>query len=415
MEEFRTIFLGHEIMNIYSNITQYEDIDSNSESSNKRHSKMKQLYESNSLIKSLKQYYDDLRSWSSAQKILINNIIEFKFPLRVKYFENPYLEKFHSLIIYKKNNIQHFLQGQQDQNQIFFFLLENTNSLKPLYDIALEYNLDLSYLNFLANQIEYWGFGKVIKKINNFSILCTNPDFNFKFTLSKAEKKFEEKFGISIYFATQNFATKMSLIDQYKKYFNFLPPNKFLNMVNFLLEHQCIIQCNVYFALRWKFKDMLKEQIVKLTRNGNLKTSNLSNVDDDPEIMLMNKSQIAFKKNEKYNHILSEYDNYNNLLNKFKGSEGAVFNLANKKISKFDKPQTKYEKQFSIITSKFSDFINQLGNLEVDILNNIRYFLTGEFTIDEIIYYSGYKEEVLHAFLKKHSYLFNKIIIQDQD
>lgn len=410
IEEYRTIFLGHEIMNVLSNINQNEDLESGSESSylNKQN-RLKQLYESNMLIKNLKQYFEDMKNWPNIQRIFINNILEFKFPLRIINIENPYIEKFHSLIIFKRKNIQQIIQQQQDLNQIFLFLLENSNSLKSLFDLSLEFNLDLNYLNYLANQIEYWGLGKVIKKVNNYSILYTNPDF--KFIQNKIEKKFEDKFGISIYFATQNFLNKMSIFMQFKKNFSFLPPNKFLNMVNFLLENQCIVQCNVYYLLRSKFKGLINDSLKKVVNSSSTQVINSNiptNVDDDPEIMLMNKSQIAFKKNDKYHDIINEFDNYSNLLNKFKVDDKSFMKqlLHKKKLSK-------YEKKMKLIKDKFPGFIQQMTSSEIDILNNIRFFLTGDFSLDEVVYYSGYKEDVINSFFAKYDYLFNIIVIQD--
>jgi len=50
---------------------------------------------------------------------------------------------------------------------------------------------------------------------------------------------------------------------------------------------------------------------------------------------------------------------------------------------------------------------------DFELFENIRFFLNGNFNLDQIIYYSGYKEEVLDGFFTKYYYLFDKIIIYD--
>lgn len=106
----------------------------------------------------------------------------------------------------------------------------------------------------------------------------------------------------------------------------------------------------------------------------------------------MSKCQIILSKAEKLEAILNDFD--------------ANFRYTTKKSRDFNEKQLLF----------FEDILPQIKieNIkDYEIFMNIFYLFTDEHDFDEIVYLSGYKDDILSNLIKKYSYLFNIIICDE--
>jgi hypothetical protein len=133
-------------------------------------------------------------------------------------------------------------------------------------------------------------------------------------------------------------------------------------MIEYLKSNEYLISCEKFYLPKLPFKQNY-------------------NVDK----ILLSKSLLILEKTEKIEAIINDYD---------------AICITNGK--KFDSGQVYFEDVIQKISTK--------DPKNAQILNNIFCFLTPEYNFDEIVYLTGYKEDVLLMLFKKYKYLFNIII-----
>lgn len=329
------------------------------------------------------QLYNDMRSNS-----LYYKFNEFIFPTRINQINNSYIDKFHSIIIYKNKINLNFTEV----NPTLYILYENLNSMKSLFDFSIEYKIDFNYLSYLVNQLEYWGFARVIKKITYNSILYINNEMIVNSNLEKSNKELKKKYSISIYDVLKEFNNKTSLINHYNHRFHKMNHKNFSKMINYLLENEFLLQCNVYCL----FKHKIKEEIIRIS--GNLNS----------EHHLLTSSQSLFKSNYKYDEKLKLKTN----IPDDSQLEKKIDNVIGVNDSIYSKSSGLKNKNESF-REGFKYFINKIPSNDRDILDQIKFYLTSDYTIDEVIHFTGYKENVVYCFIERYKFLFNIIVIKD--
>ena len=437
------------------------------------------------LVKNLKQFYEDINNWVYICRISVNNIYDFKFPLREKpvYIDN-YINKinkeryyiqdnlncaslstdnfslenlmvyltelykfinisnicnknltqnniisnkkdyiyhninnimyYHSLIIYKKKNLlKSIMLSSQDINPIFFHIFNQSNSLKSLFELSLEYNIDFNHISQIANQIHCWGIGKIVKKLNNYSIFFTNPDL--KYINTKTEYLFELEYGLNIYQCIQKFLDKDKISVVYNKYFiNNLSPDKYLKMINFLLENKCIIQCKKYILPRFKVKCMTYNFNV-LNEEHNLDTS----VSDNSNSTKKNNNKINKNFNnfiefvDKYEEVVKDisidnrYYSMNQYILNNNNTNNKTINFLNNKNNKNNANNIHNEYKDKSKTNNFKD--NNNNNKNVNIINTYK-ANNSPFTINDLIVLDKSNRDIT---LNKYSLIEDSNILLD--
>jgi hypothetical protein len=133
-------------------------------------------------------------------------------------------------------------------------------------------------------------------------------------------------------------------------------------MIEFLKSNECLITCHKYYLPKLPLKQKY-------------------NVDK----ILLSKSLLILDKTEKIEAIINDYD-ANCLINIEKRDSDLFY---------------------------FEDVIHNIGLKDPksgQIFNNLFFLLTPDYCFDEIVYLTGYKEDVLLSFFKKYKYLFNVIV-----
>jgi hypothetical protein len=211
-----------------------------------------------------------------------------------------------------------------------------------------------------------------MKKFNNCSILTINPEMKIK---KDIENEFLKIYNLNLYEALNNFTNLKVLNKIFKKSFNQITSEKFINLVNFLTSNEYLIHCNMYLLPR-----------IKLKRKYN------------SERILLNNSQIFFSHVDKLHVILNDLD-----------AEG---NCSRQEDNMSDSTVIGGKEVF------FEDVIGIIkgSNPEAfEILKNIFFLLSPEFDFDDICFLTGYRDDIVLKIIKKYKYLFNVIIDTDEN
>jgi hypothetical protein len=136
-------------------------------------------------------------------------------------------------------------------------------------------------------------------------------------------------------------------------------------MIDFLISNEYLLPCKKYYLPKNQLRD--KYNIEKI---------------------LSSKALIYFHKTEKIEAILNDFDANSTISPSHRNNESVYFEDVLLNVKKTD-PQG------------------------YQILNNIFFMLTPEYDYSEIMYLSGYKEDVFSKIFKKYKSLFNVIITTD--
>jgi hypothetical protein len=404
-EEYRSEFLGHEILNMFRVFEKlnanenFEDISSyiNKYFSENQSSKiakeqklelhkegsavimstsMKEPSSRNFLFKNLTRFYDDLKLFRFF-KIPINNWYEFKAPTKLLSFCSE-IQNYHTIILNKGKKITEWLQ-QSDINPLTNIFLSVVTPFKNFLEISLDNKIPMDFIKLIAKQIHCLGLGKITKKLHNNSILTVNPDAKITVTL---ELEFNKQFNRNIYDeALNHFTFNKGLNKIFKKHFYQFTNDKFLQIIEFLLSNECLASCCTYFLPKMKLKRSFCA-----------------------ERILLNKSLQLFTKSEKLEPILNDLDansedSYGYYVQSYFTNRRSGKMGSSKKLPKSDPTLEDF-----ILCLRYSN------PADFEVFNNIYYFFNENFDIDMISYYTGYKDEKLLKFLKKYKFLFNVII-----
>ncbi len=63
----------------------------------------------------------------------------------------------------------------------------------------------------------------------------------------------------------------------------------------------------------------------------------------------------------------------------------------------------------------FIKILSEKSKEDGEILNNIFFFLTTDFEVEEISYISGYSMSKIHKFINEYKWLFSILIVQNED
>lgn len=445
LEEYRALFLAHEIQNIYillENIEKDEkDDQSLSPQLRGKQDKKKEStclvlnndYNSSMLYKNIKQLYEDYTNKTYITKININNMQEFRFPLKLKRLFFTNIQPNDALIIFKKQSIIQTIFQSMDINPIYYLIISQSNSFKSIFELALEYNVDFTYLCYLSNQICIWGLGQIMKKLSSSTILF--PMSELKYVPSKLENYFENEYGQNLYSVLQKLINRHKLNTLYKKYFNSMSSQKFMSMIDCLIENQLVVQCSKFILPRYnsllltKSNEEHKEHkensyfsIVKSNQTNHITEEHLLHKGcqrneshssiletSDPELLIIKKSQIAFKSNEKYSKILNDYSSYNDLLSR-------SIEVSNNHNLSCETSETMIKnKNFTKKNMSFIDILCLMSQSDGEIFKNIKLFLTKDFNYEDLIYITGYSDEILSGFIEKYYYFFHVITVVDSN
>lgn len=392
-EEYRNEFLGKEILSLFKTLELHRDsadymedisgqiskiynesrreanaIYSNEKSGNFKSEKDKDR--GSNLIKSLAKFLEDLKSFRLF-KVSINNRYDFKAPTKLINLLSD-VESHQTLVIYKKKGLDEWLMHNYDINPMIQTFLNSVSPFKNFVEISLENKIPIEFIKLLAKQIHCLNLGKILKKFNNSTILTVNPDMKIK---KDVENDFFKNYNLNLYEALNNFSNLRGLNKIFKKSFNQITSEKFINLVNYLTANEYLIQCNMYILPR-----------LKLKRKYNY------------ESILLNNSQLFFSHVDKLHVLLNDLDVENGSIytqNKNKDASCAVT---------------------TIIGDKEVYFEDALGLIKIqnpedcEILKNIFFLLSPEFDFDEICYLTGYKDDLAYKTIKKYKFLFNFII-----
>jgi hypothetical protein len=229
--------LGTEILNIFKNLnekpeeTPEGDLGGHdSEMFQKQH---KALIKDSYLVKNLKRYAEDLFCKPfQFSKVQINNWYDYScsilqpnvFNQSVNVLAND-VKNFYTLLIYKKKKFIEWVSSNLDistELQIFF---NYVSPFKSFADLSLEYKLPLDLIKSVSKQISHLGFGRIVKKLTNNTILTINPDLVIR---PNIEIEFLHMYGIDVYETLGLFMFDKGLSKIFKKHFNAFTSEKFL-------------------------------------------------------------------------------------------------------------------------------------------------------------------------------------------
>ncbi len=398
-EEYRSAFLGHEILNLFRLFEKFSkdstevsedvsfyinkyfyDLTNKNRYQEKEKENILYLYGNSFkdkdnkdrdargffLVKNIQKFYDDLKSFQFF-KIPINNWFEFKAPTKLLNYSND-IRNYHTLLITKRKQVNEWMLHSYDLNPLVPIFLEVVTPFKNFQEISLEYKIPMDFIKFISKQVHCLNFGKIVTKFNNHTILTVNPNLKIK---PKLDYDFQKLYNLNLYETLNNFLFNNNLNKIFKKNFSAFTNEKFLNLVEYLTINECLIQCSKYILTRNPFSRIYNKDLI-----------------------LLNKSQILFHKPEKLETILNDFD---------ANCSNRAIKLNNSNSNKISEPN------FEDILLKFKS----INIKDYEILINIYYLLSPDFEFDEICFLTGYKHEVLLNLFKTHKFLFN-IIISDE-
>jgi hypothetical protein len=168
------------------------------------------------LLKNLKKYVEDFYcKHTNFAKYQINNWLEFTCPtMMFTDIELNSIRNYHSLIIMKKKKLSEWVSSNMDINPQIQIFLNVSTPFKSFEEVSLEYKLPLELIQRIGYQVHKLGFGKIVNRFTNSTILNLNPNYQIKV---KIEIEFKQLYNIDIYETLNFFIFKKSLNGLFKK------------------------------------------------------------------------------------------------------------------------------------------------------------------------------------------------------
>jgi hypothetical protein len=185
------------------------------------------------LVKNIKRYAEDLFCKPfHFSKIQINNWFDYPCSIQqqnqLNFSSNVLahdVKNFYTLLIMKKKKFIEWITTNLDLSPEIQIFLNCVNPFKSFADLSLEYKLPLDLIKSVSKQIAYLGFGRIIKKFTNNTILTINPDLTIR---PNIEMEFQQIYGVDFYETLGYFVFDKGLNKLFKKHFNAFTNEKFL-------------------------------------------------------------------------------------------------------------------------------------------------------------------------------------------
>lgn len=366
-EEYRSIYLGHELLSIIKYYEKYfNSFDINSENY-VLDTFQKTLVQESNLFTVMKNFYMSLKKTNSVRSLVINNWLEFKTSSNLNFNENINIDikPYHSVVITKLSQLKKMLP-LYDASPIVNNILKVLTPLKNLDEIATENGIHIDFVKKIAKQVIFWGFGKLIFKMTNYSIYSVNPQYTIDSSLIKA---FEEEFALNLFETLNNFTLNIGLEKIYTDYYKHMIDNeKFIKAIVWLLTNEYLIQCSTIFISKLPFK-----------------------LNYNYEKILINKADMMLLKSEMFDLLLEDVD----VKNIIKDRQHNIFLNENKN---------------NVFFENFLELLKNQNMEDFQLMNSLFYLISNLFYIEEISFYSGFRMSKLIEIFNKYEYIFDVLI-----
>lgn len=338
------------------------------------------------LVKSLLKFYDDLKTFRFF-KININNRYDFKAPAKLLSITAD-IENYHTLVIVKRKQLDEWLLHNYDLNSLIPLFLNVVTPFKNFLELSLEHKIPLDLIKLISKQMQCLNLGKIVKKYNNNSVLTVNPNPEMKIYKKDVEIEFQKLFNMNIYESLNNFSYNKSLDKIFKKNFNQITNEKFIQMVNFLSSNEYLVPCTRVILPKLPFKSKYS-----------------------PERILLYNSMLFMNKVDKLQFLLNDLDADS-------GNSGLAasfyrrnsFKNSSQNINKYSSIKGTIPREDSLYFEDVMAVIKNSNPEDYEVFKNFYFLLSPEHNFDQICYLIGYKDDFLLKFVKKYKFLFNLII-----